>query len=164
VKILNIKFFIFIFIVCSLANGCAFTGVGRHHNISSAGNPDEALSNDFFTLHCAGTLYSFMLSPIIPLPPVIPSYGALGNGDAWITFKDNSTSNKIISKVKIINSSKSSVFEQNLDETWHLPLPFKCKDLHDFTLILEHGISDTKEFKLIYKEGELDFNWGYLSQ
>ena len=156
-------------LICFMLNGCAFSSVGRTHMLASIDDPDKNLSNKVFALHCAGTLYSFMLSPVIPLPPVIPAYGSLGNGDAWITFDKVFAAKNKLTSIKLLDSHGKVLFEKALDyksDTIHyVSLPFKCKDLNNTVLQLGHkDIGKDLNYSLVYKKGDVEWNWGYLGQ
>ena len=161
--------YILVFLICGFIYGCAFTSVGRNYTISTINEPDKKLSNEVLALHCAGTLYSFMLSPVIPLPPVIPGYGALGNGDAWITFNKVFAEENKLTSIKLIDSHGNVIFEEALDyksdDIRYVSLPLKCKDLHNTVLHLGHSnLEKDKKYSLVYKKGDVEWNWGYLSQ
>ena len=163
------KKFVLVLITFSFLCGCAFTGIGRNHTVGTIVEPNKNLNNEALTLHCAGTLYSFMLSPIIPLPPVIPAFGALGNGDAWITFNREFAKENNLTSFKIENSLGKVIYERQLDynsdEMRYVTLPLKCEDLNNTVLYLNYSNTEKEnQYSLIYKKGDIEWSWGYLGQ
>ncbi len=104
-------------VVCTLVSGCAYTSVARQPRLFVKAGPQESLVEPPFSLHCGGVLYAFMLSPIVPLPPVIPGFGSLGTGDAWILFDKKRTPLNGLSMIELIGPgdiSGSSAFGKSL--------------------------------------------------
>ncbi|KZY72264.1 hypothetical protein A3738_03095 [Oleiphilus sp. HI0066] len=159
-------------------HGCAMTGLTRSESVTTSLTQNTSIlesMNLSVEVGCNGNsakTYSFMVSPLIPLPPIIPSFLS-GPTNLFVTFPPNieqaraylSNSNGESQQIDFIERRKEwngdgSVLFYRVKES--------CGSLDGSILRVEFIDSETGEehdhhLRLKYDASDLKFEWGYLS-
>ncbi|QIL89090.1 hypothetical protein GNX18_04425 [Microbulbifer sp. SH-1] len=164
---------IFIIFAYLLSSGCAITDLERDQKLHFYKSDDAARNVTWYEgvwFDCESQLVSGMLSPIIPLPPVIPTF--------WMDSKstklniDRPSDESYLKGFKLIGKSGEIIFEHNSLNHEHLKLgmnlPYSCRNLDQVNLVLMFEKKSSREDflitkKLIYESGKMRFGWAYLS-
>lgn len=165
-SLFGLKFGMLLLLVLIASAGCAFSSVGREHEIKLEWH-DSGEMKKAAAVTCAGTLYSFMLSPVIPFPPIVPSYGVAGNGKAGFNFSDDLLRKNNIERVKLIQTNGVEIFESEIGYLFvdrGSIFSYKCSELDGLVLVLVD--QNGKEYPAVMKyiKGKVQFEWGYLYQ
>jgi hypothetical protein len=148
---------------------CAYTSVSQRHAITLYNNQNEhMLGESKLSIICSPIERSWMISPIIPLPPIIPASSNDPNARLYSDFKT-----KAINAYKyVISDDSGSVLDQGyLTINKIIPFGFRlnvtCKDLDGKLITLTSKTSDKSadtvtQFKLKYSKGKLSFSLKYM--
>lgn len=148
---------------------CAYTSVSQPHGITLYNNQNEhMLGESKLSIICNPIERSWMISPIIPFPPIIPS---LSNDPNARLHSDFGT--KTINTYKYVVSDDSGSVLDKGDLTINQIIPFglrlniTCKDLDGklITLTSKTSVESSEtvtQFKLKYSKGKLSFSFKYI--
>lgn len=154
--------------------GCAVSTLSQDDSLSAVEMKpvhSEEDVNVSVSLWCGGKTYGAMAFPIIPMPPIIPTFYLPSSPSVSIL---HSSSTKIIS---IYLKEKGDIFRRLNSVEDHFvrsdgilvisySMGYYCGDLSGALLRIDYdegGQIKHKELKIIYKAGKLKFEWGYLS-
>jgi hypothetical protein len=155
-----------------LLSGCAFSGLSRDHGVQLEPVLDEAARNKDIrvSINCGEKIYSSMLSPLVPLPPIVPTpirppaIVIVDMRRLEAGFSELTISGGVGGKNE---SYPPSTFEFHKSGTGALRLPYSCQKLEGARLSLRYpdlknSADRIETFLLRYTEGDLELHWGYL--
>ncbi|MCQ3831179.1 hypothetical protein HXX02_17240 [Microbulbifer elongatus] len=164
---------IIIVFVYFLSSGCAVSSLERDQklNFQTSNEIDRNLTwYEGIWFDCESQLVSGMFSPLIPLPPIIPTFW-MDSRSSKISI-DRRSDESYLTGFRIVNESGKVIFEHDVLNHEHLRLgmnlPYSCRDLDQTNLVLEFENKSSGENvfvtkTLIYELGKMKFGWGYLS-
>lgn len=108
-----------------------------------------------------------MMSPIIPLPPIIPIFAK--SDEIWGYIQNDEIAIRLgIKSIIFIDSNGKTLFYNIPEFTNSQSIPFKipmsCEKFHETKIVVEfEDENENKTYILKYNEGELEWFWSYLS-
>jgi hypothetical protein len=160
--------YIAILIYILIISGCAVSGLSQEQEIMIY-NEAELTSSTYgkseVSILCSDLGMSMMLSPIIPLPPVIPVF--FFNFDQYIHIEVSGIDVDTLLIEILLQSGKVIKFKRNnkIDNVFKFGFDDECSELDESTVILTKEFSGDVEiakYKLKYKEGGYTLDWVYL--
>ena len=161
---------VILLLVLSLS-GCAVSGLGQEQLIKSESVVEKHdLISAGISFQCEEIAVSMMLSPLIPLPPIIPT-AWLSEDKVRIQINPPNKMGYLIGlTVKSKNGELLADYEIPAEDKVSLNLAFNkpCKELDKSKVTFTEqskidGSIKSYEFTLIYEKSKLKFYWGYLS-
>ena len=122
-----------------VTTGCAYTSVGREHQIYYSEIRTDNPNLPQVKVNCSNTVYAFMLSPVVPLPPVIPGC-VFGDeyGLAWLSYKTTAGSDEISTiQLQFKNKEMPAWSFKNPGNRQTINTPFKCETLDQAKLYVK---------------------------
>ncbi len=127
------------------------------------------------SIGCKDVLYTSMIFPIIPLPPLIPIFDydegvwanlkfeeAVDNRLESVIFR-NKLNRVIYRKIFKYPYPNSGTYKYPNPDFGSFKLPFNCRDLNEAKVVLNYlGKLKSHEYTLEYWESGLQWNFGYL--
>jgi hypothetical protein len=159
-----------------LVSGCAVTSITRFESITlvNIGDQGEEAPAEL-GVNCPGKLDSIMMSPIVPLPPIIP-VGFDNEESATVVMKtphEHSVTARVLDaqnrdvEVSIATSIwTGNEYARAPDKSWAFRIGSSCSQLDRLILQLEvvtgAGKITTYRYRMEYTIGAFELNSGYL--
>ncbi len=159
-------------------SACAATVVSRNVHLKPVLVESESWGDNYAVdINCPDELQSFAISPVIPLPPVIPG-GFIDDDrsivlvqtphDSWVTMRilDSAGRDQNLSRQGYEYTGDGEAKTQNA--TWTFNILRSCENLDGLSLIFDvrrtKGPRASATYKLQYSEEDATFAAGYIRQ
>ena len=160
-----------------ILSSCAVTGVTRSERIDLVpANDRSKVVPAELGINCPGIVDSVMISPVIPLPPIIP-IGFLSEDVVIVVMKTPHESSAV---AKIFDIEREEIdipittsiwvgnkYGKSKDKSWAFKVESTCKDLDNLILQIEIVTDSNQtslyEYKMKYKVGDFNLESGYIS-
>jgi hypothetical protein len=147
---------------------CAYTSISQKHGITLYNNQNEhMLGESKLSITCSPIERLWMISPVIPLPPIIPA-----SNDLNATLHSDFRTKKIDVYKYAVSDDSGSILDQGyltIDKVipFGLRLNITCEDLDGKLITLTSKNSDESpdtvtQFKLKYSKEKLSFSFKYI--
>ena len=157
--------------IAIMLNACAISMVGKDEFITLDQSPQDSVETDLtVSMSCPGKLYSVMAFILVPLPPIIPTFWGneevsrlyvtapnIGSPEVEVT----SPSGESVAVI-VTTKNESQNYDNSSNNDYYFHLNKDCSDLNDHLINVTVGNSK-KSFYIRYTEGEVKFEWAYLS-
>ena len=158
--------YILILIFILMISGCAVSGLSQEQELTIY-NEVEFSGKSEMSISCSDLGVSMMLSPVIPLPPIIPVF--FFNFDQYIHIEVRTIDmevDKLLIEI-LLETGKVIKFNRNNkdDNVFKFGFDDECSELDESIIILTKEFSGDVEiakYKLKYKKGEYTLDWVYL--
>lgn len=154
-----------IILVSLLLSGCAFTSVYDENIIvlrdtdgnEFKGNWDSQSGIRIY-IRCSSYGYTAMLSPIIPLPPIIPVMGLGGSSSTDINIFTDEPKKLIVDSVKVAGlDNRPNIFKTNsYQSNANYSIESTCEEMVGGTL--EVNIAEPEKLKVSFSIIEINSN------
>ena len=169
------KLLLFTLITVFFISGCAVSGVTQKQLISA----DKLLENikikaelpiNGVSFQCSENLISMMISPLIPLPPLIPMFWV--SEDKVRIHVNPQNIDSYLVEIRIEDDTSkvlgTYIVPSEDDVSLNLGFALECSRLHNSKVILTEkdkvmGITKSTSYLLKYEKSKMKFEWGYFS-
>lgn len=140
--------------------------MGRDHSATFSSETPEANYIIPFEISCMGGPLFFAISPLLPLPPIIPM--SLRHKPAIVDFTITAPQPRV-EELQVYDSGGELIFIKkwtfNTAYAFRFELPKPCPKLGGAKILIRHeGESGFKELHVDYSRGKFRLSWGYLGQ
>jgi hypothetical protein len=169
------KLLLFTLITVFFISGCAVSGVTQKQLISA----DKLLENTIVKVdlpingvnfQCSENLISMMISPLIPLPPLIPMFWISEDQVRIYVNPENIDSYLVEIKIEDDKSKVLGTYKIPSKDNVSLNLGFapECSQLHNSKITLTEkdkttGMTKSTSYLLKYEKSKMEFGWAYIS-
>lgn len=169
------KLLLFALITVFFISGCAVSGVTQKQFVSADKLLESTKVKVDFPIHgvsfqCSENLISLMISPLIPLPPLIPMFWVSEDQVRIHVNPENIDSYLVEIKIESDKSKVLGTYIIPSEDNVSLNLGFapECSQLHNSKITLTEkdkttGITKSSFYRLKYEKSKIKFGWAYIS-